>query len=113
MQHAPAAQIRQHGDFLGALAPVDALARGRATDIVIQPYVFAQREAPQVEPGPEAERVFWFPLARAISGELDDRYEYRGREGVFRLPCWRFDGEVIWGLTHRMISQLLGLPRST
>lgn len=93
--------------LLGTLPPVQAKARGRVLDMAITPYVFAI--PPQALPtaSAEAEEAFWFPLGSAAGGELDSLYRYEGPRGARELPCWRFEGRVVWGLTHEMLSGLL------
>jgi len=93
--------------LLGMLPPVQAKARGRVLDMAITPYVFASPPHARPIVGAEAEEVFWFPLGSAVSGELDSLYRYEGALGVRELPCWRFDGRVVWGLTHEMLGGLL------
>jgi len=101
-------------ELLCRLASIGARARGRVIDMDVTPFVFSVSEVSPV-PGPEASELFWLPLARIVTGELDSEYRYE-REGlVHRLPCWRFEGRKIWGLTHGMLRDLidvvLGFPR--
>ena len=93
--------------FLGTLASVRGMARGTPLDLFIEPHVFHLEAEIELALGVEATEAFWFPLARAASGELDDRYRYRDGEVVIPLPCWRFEERVVWGLTYRMLSGLV------
>jgi 8-oxo-dGTP pyrophosphatase MutT (NUDIX family) len=102
--------LERSGRVLGRLALVQAKARGRTLAMGITPFVFALTEEVRPAPGPEAQEVFWFPLARAGAGELDDVYRYRRPDGLIRrLPSWRHEDRVVWGLTHEMLTILLGL----
>jgi len=93
--------------LLGALPTIRARARGRILPFPITPFVFVCTEEVEPTTSPEVDEVFWFPLARAASGEL--RWSHRHREGslVFARPAWRYEKRVIWGLTHRMLSTLI------
>jgi len=72
----------------------------------ITPFVFRLDQTPRFTLNEEAHEVFWLPLEQVVSGALDDAFTWRdGRE----LPCWRYEGRVIWGLTHRMIGDLLAV----
>ena len=92
---------------LGCLPALQAKARGVEIALTITPFVFAGEGVIDPSPGPEAQEVFWFPLARAASGVLDVEHHYE-REGVrYPTPGWGFEGRTVWGLTHRMLSQLM------
>jgi hypothetical protein len=54
--------------------------------------------------GYEAVETFWFPLARTLDGEYAADLE---RPDGRRVPCWRYEGRVIWGLTFEMLNRLL------
>ena len=56
-----------------------------------------------------AAHAFWLPLREAASGALDASYSYDPDGANMQLPCWRFEGETIWGLTFKMLQSLLGL----
>ena len=76
--------------------------------IEVTPFVFAP--LPPIVPrlGPEAVATFWLPLRLAASGALDGTYAYRPE---MSFPCWNFEGHVIWGMTWRILVDLLA--RST
>ena len=102
-------------ELLCRLASVGARARGRVIDMDVTPFVFRVGDV-SLAPGPEASELFWLPLARTVTGELDSEYRYERGGLVHRMPCWRFEGRVIWGLTYGMLSGMLevvlGSPRS-
>jgi 8-oxo-dGTP pyrophosphatase MutT (NUDIX family) len=98
--------------LLGPLDALPAMARGRVLSTSISPYVYLQTAAPEIRLGPEAAHAFWLPLARAARGELDSTFVYRDGENKLTLPCWRYEGEVIWGLTFKMLGTLIELVSS-
>jgi 8-oxo-dGTP pyrophosphatase MutT (NUDIX family) len=95
--------------LLGRLDGVQAIARGKALPMTITPFVFAQEEAQAPVLGDEAAAAFWLPLDRAASGALDDTYRWHLGPVPVPMPCWRWDGFVVWGLTYRMLDGLLTL----
>ena len=100
--------------LLGALEPVRARVRGVPIDTTILPVVFEVEGEVELALGPEAQAAFWFPLERAALGELDSTFSYPKGEVVMKLPCWEFEGQVVWGLTLGILSALTPLdPRST
>lgn len=95
--------------LIGRLEPLQAVARGYIEPMIIAPFVFLQTGPVTVELGDEAQDAFWFPLDRAASGELADEFRYVLGSETRILPSWRYQGHVIWGLTYRMLDDLLGL----
>ena len=101
---------RLTGRLLGEMPAIQAKARGVIVPMRITPFVFALNEPVSPEPGPEATETFWFPLDRAAKGEFDEVYRYKRDDGSIRkLPSWRYEDRVIWGLTHQMLSNVIGL----
>jgi 8-oxo-dGTP pyrophosphatase MutT (NUDIX family) len=88
---------------LRALSPLSAGPNG----MEVTPFLFATDVALDPQPSPEAETAFWLPLELAASGALDAPYIYPGTQRTF--PSWRFERYVIWGLTFRILGDLLAL----
>ena len=102
--------------MLGRLDAVQAIARGKILPMTITPFVFALDDASApagdaLALGPEAAAAFWLPLDDAARGALDGTYDYALGPITKSLPCWRYDQQVVWGLTYRMLSELLALLR--
>ncbi|OFV89081.1 MAG: hypothetical protein A3J75_08985 [Acidobacteria bacterium RBG_16_68_9] len=104
--------IQTHGQVLGVLDELRAIAGHGPIDLVISPIVWDLR-AP-VEPSPccaEVEDTVWVPLsflqrptARGIY-----RCALDGIEQEYPAYCYR--GYTVWGLTHRILSRFLELVR--
>jgi 8-oxo-dGTP pyrophosphatase MutT (NUDIX family) len=94
--------------LLGSLPPLHPRVSG-PLGIEVTPFVFATETAPEPVCGPEARSAFWLPLPLAASGSLDDTYTYPSTQAAF--PSWRYDGHVIWGLTWRILGELLAAGR--
>ena len=73
--------------------------------VEVTPFVFVTHAAVEPQPGPEADSAFWLPIELAASGALDDTYTYPGTARTF--PSWRFESHTIWGLTWRILGDLL------
>lgn len=101
--------LDQGARLIGRLQPVRAVARGRMEPMIIAPFVFVQTGPVELALGHEAQEAFWLPLDRAATGELSGEYVYELGPETLRLPCWRYQGHVVWGLTHRMLDDLLRL----
>jgi 8-oxo-dGTP pyrophosphatase MutT (NUDIX family) len=94
-------------DLVGRLDPVQAMARGKIVPMTITPFVFAQTLAPTIVGNREVASWFWLPLGQAARGELDSTYTWRLGPAPLTMPAWRYQDFVIWGLTYRMLRDLL------
>lgn len=104
---------RVGGHWLGALddlAPASGVRR-----IVVQPHVFAVPADALPVPDPrEVEAALWISLGELADPAVATEYLHVLEGGAqVRLPAFGTRGQVIWGMTHRMLSQFLELHSST
>ena len=92
--------------FLGQLGPLHPRTSGPA-GIEVTPFVFLTDVPVEPTCGPEALAAFWLPLASASSGTFDSTYTYPDSGMTF--PSWTYDGHVIWGLTWRILGDVLAV----
>jgi 8-oxo-dGTP pyrophosphatase MutT (NUDIX family) len=99
--------ISEHGRFLGELSGQLTLPQlGR--QMVVHPFVAALHTLPELRPDPvEVARVIWVPWRHLVDGlgQGTMTWELQGRS--LELPCRRLQGEVLWGMTLRMVEDLL------
>lgn len=97
--------LAHHAQLLGPLPTLPATGRGMILPMTITPYVFVENPGAPLLPQPsvEAANFFWLPLAPALAGELNATYEYPYATPPLQLPCWRCNGNVVWGLTYRVL----------
>jgi 8-oxo-dGTP pyrophosphatase MutT (NUDIX family) len=75
--------------------------------IAVRPYVFILSRRPTLTLNPEVAGARWIPVDLLLhpgtydSIHLEIRGEYR------KLPAYRLDDSVVWGMTERIISSLL------
>ena len=100
--------------LLGALEPMRARARGRVIPMQVAPFVFGLESPVAPVAGAEASEVFWLPLEPVLRGDLDRPFDYLHGGERRELPSWVYEGRVVWGMTHRIVTGLLGIvhPRS-
>lgn len=120
-----AAAVREAHEETGLRLDVDGRALGRIEPmrplgvrlpvITIWPFVFRTGPAAQARiASGEVASVHWFPVHA-----LDDRsnrgsYAYHDPAlGVRKFPCIRLEGQVIWGLTYRILTQFLKVLRQS
>ncbi|TNF28332.1 MAG: CoA pyrophosphatase [Deltaproteobacteria bacterium] len=97
-----------HGERVGRLSTVLAMTHSGRRPMAVHPVVFTARGGDALTPAPgEVAHALWIPLA-ALRGEGHrERHAHRVLGVPWRFPAWRWEGRTIWGLTHRMVSELL------
>ncbi len=90
--------------FLGQLTALMPATSG-PNGIEVTPFVFLTEVAVEPTCGPEALSAFWLPLETAAAGAFDTTYTYP--DSGLTFPSWTYDGHVIWGLTRRIIDDVL------
>ncbi|HUQ05741.1 MAG TPA: CoA pyrophosphatase [Kofleriaceae bacterium] len=93
--------------YLGRLPALHPRSSG-PSGMEVSPYVFATDVVPVTRLGAEATAAFWLPLTKCALGELDGMYTWPGppMSGMV-FPCWLWEGFTVWGLTMRILSDLL------
>jgi len=83
--------------------------------IAVSPFVFVV--APGVEPRADPAEVagtIWIPLGHLADPASAAEHLHVLPDGNrLRFPAISYHGHIIWGLTHRMLIQFLGIARST
>lgn len=92
--------------FLGRLDDVHPMSR-RLPSIVVSPHVGWIDEEPDISPNFEIQYHRWVPLSTLHDPDARSelRLQDRGLERVF--PSILYEGDTIWGLTHRVVENFL------
>ena len=107
-----ALDLAQNGRLLGGLPPIQAMAKGRAANLTVAPFVFElTTDSPLRYNLSEVADALWVPLSPLLAGDWATTmpYELAGRR--LELPAHEVDGRLLWGLTHRMLDSLFALIR--
>jgi 8-oxo-dGTP pyrophosphatase MutT (NUDIX family) len=94
-------------ELLGALDETRATVHGGFYPLAIAGFVWLTDKQVTPSLSNEVTRAFWFPLRRA--GEFNDKLTWPVFGVKMNFPCWRYDGETIWGLTHGILSKVIKL----
>ncbi len=98
--------LEADGELLGRLSDLAAIGRGRPMGIVIAPYVYAIEGDPALVLNHEVDEAVWVPVAFLLDRSNRSTLKWEHGEGIV-LPCYRWHGRVIWGLTFGMVDELL------
>jgi len=96
------------GQYLGRLDDIAAVGRGKRINLTIAPHVFATPANVETVANPrEVQNILWIPLRElaAKTHRSEMTYEYDGMS--LRLPCWRWQEHVVWGLTYNILEMML------
>jgi 8-oxo-dGTP pyrophosphatase MutT (NUDIX family) len=106
--------LRETEEEVGLRLPFTALVtrladvNARSTGLRVAEFVFALDPPPSpLTLSGEVTSVLWVPLDRLARFEGAETYTFQGPAGVLELPALRLEGEVLWGMTYRMMVQLL------
>lgn len=100
--------------YLGALPPTPITRRGRPRLGWLQPFVhLCSPELPALRPQPsEVAAALWIPVAHLTAPDHRASVEIADGNRRLMFPGVACEGEVIWGLTYRILGSLLDLARS-
>jgi 8-oxo-dGTP pyrophosphatase MutT (NUDIX family) len=99
--------LERDARLIGRLDEVQAIAAGAPQALSITPFVFVQERPGSIVLSAEATASFWLPLDLARGGTLDSTFDYRHAGVPLALPCWRYQEYVVWGMTYRMLGELI------
>ena len=77
--------------------------------IMVRPFVFEVIARPSIQPNREVDRYLWASTQGLMASEEDTRVRVRDMDLV--VPAFHVEGEVIWGMTHRIINSFFYLRR--
>lgn len=106
-------ELDREGTHVGELSAVQAAARGRRIPLLVHPFVFAVRDHAPLRPEPrEVQATDWVSLGQLLdpARRLERSASFEGRE--IRLPYYELDAGILWGLTLRVLDELLDAIRS-
>lgn len=75
--------------------------------VVVRPFVFGLRSRPPTHRSAEVVEVVWVPLAHLAERERMTAVSVRGVERT--VPAFVIEGNIVWGMTHRIIKPFLEL----
>jgi 8-oxo-dGTP pyrophosphatase MutT (NUDIX family) len=105
--------LERDAELLGALSVVRTHLRDEQGPRWVAPFVFALRQEPELELSDEVQEVVWVPLSFLLDTHNRSGLVWTPRGEPMTLPCYHFRDRLIWGLTLRMVDELLDLARGT
>lgn len=97
-----------HGEIIGELDELQPQSI-RLPELVVAPFVAVLNEAPAFTLASEVASAFWVPLRALHESDLWRDTEVSGKDFRMTRRAFHHEGHVIWGITERIIAQLLTL----
>ncbi len=94
---------------LGALAPVYS---PRVAPLRVDAWTFWLDRVPPLDPNEEVASTHWFGLDRLLLYEGRATFPFTWKGQKIAMPCYRLDGCFIWGMSLRLIDDLLDRLRT-
>ena len=103
--------LDDHGEYLGRLAEVQAMARGKQIGMVVSPFVYRVSQEARLVPDPvEVQDTIWVPLSFMQQDGVEQIVQRDLQDGsTIEVPALLYGGKTIWGLTYRMLRGFLEL----
>jgi 8-oxo-dGTP pyrophosphatase MutT (NUDIX family) len=98
--------LLESASCVGSLDEVITTARGRVQPLIITPYAFELTSEVTPIPNEEVQRVLWFRVTDLLRPESTGTHRYVYRDQEVLLPCFRLNGQTIWGLTYHILTRL-------
>ncbi len=93
---------------LGRLSDLRARPR-RGLGMAVSAYLFLLEREVEFRPNREVAEVVWVPLAHLLDETNREELLWLGRLLGIRLPCYYYRDRCIWGLSLRMLDELMEL----
>ena len=101
--------LEQHGRLRCRLSDRLTRQHSRWRPMVVTPYLFAWSGSPEVVLNHEVEAAVWVPRRVLESAEYRSIRIFPTPLGNLKLPCCRYEGYCIWGLSFSLLEEYLKL----
>ena len=96
-----------HGLFQARLSDLITRHHSRWRPMVVTPYVYEWTGTQPETPNHEVEQTVWISRDYLAARENQGRLPFRTPLGTLNMPCCRYQGYCIWGLSYSMLQELL------
>ena len=77
----------------------------------VVPFVFAIEGDPPLSPNVEVQEALWLPLPFLLDRGNRSWFTWERKGLPLPMPCYRWEGRVLWGLTLKIVDELLEVAR--
>ena len=98
----------QYGHYRARLSDLLTRRHNRWRPMVVTPHVFEWTGPEAVDLNHEVEGRVWIPVAYLRDPANQSTLTWSTRFGKLEMPCCRYQGYCIWGLSYSMLQEFLG-----
>ena len=101
--------IERAGNVMGRLSDLVSRPHSGRRPMVVSPYVFSLHIPVSIDSNHEVADTVWVPLTYLADHRNRQTMEVQRGKLNFVLPCYHYKGKQIWGMSLRMLDELLEL----
>ncbi len=79
--------------------------------IAVRPFVYALEREVGLVPNVEVHSAFWVPVAELMDPARATEHVFDRGGARLRFPAYRWGEDVVWGMTERLVTQLVSIVR--
>lgn len=99
-------------ECIGRLSDLHARPRRGTFGMAVSPFVFRLDREVAFTPNHEVAEVVWVPLEFLLDADNREEMIWSYRGARIPVPCYRYEGRCIWGLSLMMLGELLDIEKS-
>jgi 8-oxo-dGTP pyrophosphatase MutT (NUDIX family) len=96
-------------ECIGRLSDLNARPHRGTFGMAVSPFVFRLDREVMFTPNHEVAEVVWVPLEFLLDTDNRDEMVWDYKSAHIPMPCYRYEGRCIWGLSLMMLDELLDL----
>ncbi len=77
--------------------------------IAVRPFVYALTREVELVPNVEVHSAFWVPMSELRDPARSAEHVFERAGARLRFPAYRWGEDVVWGMTERIVTQLLSV----
>jgi len=101
--------LEPNNESIGRLSDLSARPRFGALGMTVTPFVFRLEREVNFVPNYEVAEVIWVPLEFLLTIENREQMVWKYKELELTVPCYKYEGRTIWGLSLMMLDEMLDL----
>ncbi len=94
-------------DYIGRMSDVMTMAHGTRKPMVVSPYAFKLQGDPSFTINHEVDQVIWLPVSFLADRSNRETMRWEKSGMSLKLPCYFYGEHRIWGLTLKMLDELV------
>lgn len=101
--------LPEKSKFITRLKEIRAISKGKLMPLIITPFVFSLDSKPELICNREVIETVWIPITFFLNNTSNSTIPYKFKGINLSLPSFKYEDKVIWGLTYRMLKNLLNV----